>query len=164
MPVLGTRGFDFSRTEFINGGELRLGMWGAQYTINGVTTTTGTSVGYNLNVTNLPGYSAGNGYLDPRIVQKPLTTALIFGPLAVGQTLLCLLLALIPIRIVTMIAMAGVLLAVGASAIAFCIELVMATYANGRLGILFPPQTTVRFSDAGLTLAGRSCVRLSPML
>ena len=92
-------------------------------------------------------------------MQKPLTTALIFAPLAVGQTLLCLLFALIPIRIVTIIAIAGTFLAVGASAIAFTLELVFTTYANGRIGILFPPQTADAQYDWSLwfTLAATVC-------
>lgn len=135
---------NFSTTHFDDGGELDLGMWGYCYTSgSGQKTCSKTSVGYNLNLAQLPGYSANQGTANVNVVNKPLSTAMIFAPLAVGATLLALLFSLIPIRIVTFLAIGTVFLAIGADAIVFTIEIATFTQANGRIGLLFTPNTAV---------------------
>lgn len=67
-----------------------------------------------LDVTSFPQYSANPGALV-NITTKPLTSALIFFPLAVGATSLANLLSLVPIRFVTILALGMNFLAIGAA-------------------------------------------------
>ncbi|KAM0747345.1 hypothetical protein T439DRAFT_329083 [Meredithblackwellia eburnea MCA 4105] len=140
-----TRDFNFSTTTLGNGEVLELGMFG--WCLRGANGTAGlcspTSVGYHLNVTTLPHYSANPGALV-NITEKPLTAALIFYPLAVGSTSLANLLSLVPVRIVTMMALGMTFLSVGATVIAFAIALVVYTRANSLLQISFSPNTYVQ--------------------
>ncbi|KAL8293166.1 hypothetical protein RQP46_000860 [Phenoliferia psychrophenolica] len=137
-----TKSYTFSTTTFGNGAVLELGMFGSCYTFNGVRDCTKTNVGYHLNVTQLPQYSANPGALV-NVTEAPLTAALIFFPLAVGSISLANLLALVPLRMVTILALGMNFLGIGAAAISFGLSLIIFIRANAVLKLSFNPSTFV---------------------
>lgn len=77
------------------------------------------------------------------MVNKPLSASLIFGPLAVGATMLTLLLALLPFRLMTFLALGSAFMALGAAALYTILALICFSQASARLGLLFTPNTIV---------------------